>query len=57
MITILKGNIQKAADMMKKQADHHRSDKDFDIGEWVWLKLQDNRQKSIRGKHHKFEPK
>ena len=57
MITILKGNIQKAADRLKKQADQHRSDKEFNIGEWVWLKLQDYRQRSIRGKHHKFEPK
>ncbi|XP_042017275.1 uncharacterized protein LOC121765260 [Salvia splendens] len=57
MIVILKKNIEKAAARMKKQADLHRFDREFQIGDWVWLKLQDYRQKSIRGKHHKFEAK
>lgn len=57
MIAILKQNLQRAADRMKKQADKGRSDKEYDIGDWVWLKLQGYRQKSIRGQHHKFEPK
>ena len=57
MIGILKRNVQKAADRIKRQADHHRSDKEFMIGDWVWLKLRDYRQKSIKGQHHKFEPK
>ena len=41
----------------KKQADHGRKDKEYAIGDWVWLKLQAYRQKSIRGQHHKFDPK
>ena len=42
---------------MKKQADQGRHDKEYAIGDWVWLKLQDYRRKSITGQHHKFDPK
>jgi hypothetical protein len=32
---------------MKQQADKRRSDKSFDIGEWVFVKLRPHRQQSI----------
>ncbi|KAL1533393.1 hypothetical protein AAHA92_33281 [Salvia divinorum] len=57
MISLLKGNLQKAAIRLQRQADKHRVDRSYEIGDWVWLKLQAYRQKSIRGIHHKFEPK
>lgn len=40
IIEVLKFNLQRAADRMKKQADQGRRDKQYAIGDWVWLKLQ-----------------
>ena len=57
MIAVLKRNLQRAADRMKKEADKHRVDKEYEVGEWVWLRLRTYRQKSIKGSHQKFEPK
>ena len=35
---------------MKVQADQHRSDKSFAVGDWAYLKLQPYRQYSLRVK-------
>lgn len=32
------------------QADKHRSEREFTVGEWVWLKLQAYRQQSLQKK-------
>ncbi|MFX6572610.1 hypothetical protein ABTG52_06415, partial [Acinetobacter baumannii] len=45
----LKQNLHKAQQRMKHQADKHRQDKVFDIGDKVLLKLRTYRQKSLRG--------
>lgn len=42
---------------MKQQADKHRVDRSYSIGDWVFLKLQPYRQVSIKGHHHKFQAK
>ena len=57
MIHLLKQNLEKVAARMKRQADKHREDKEYSIGDWVWLKLQTYRQKSIDEKHQEFETK
>ena len=45
---LLKHNLQKAQHRMKQQADHHRSERVFEPGDWVYVKLQPYRQHSLR---------
>ncbi|GJR91412.1 retrotransposable element Tf2 [Tanacetum coccineum] len=43
---------------MKSQADKHRTDREYVVGDWVYLKLQPHKQVTIRkGKQHKLSPK
>ncbi|GKC79683.1 putative mitochondrial protein [Tanacetum coccineum] len=45
-------------DKVLKQVDKQRSERAFEVGNWVLLKLQPHRQVSIRqGKQNKFSPK
>lgn len=44
---LLKENLIIAQDRMKKFADLKRSDRQFSMGDWVYLKLQPFRQNSI----------
>lgn len=51
----LKGNLEKAQQYMKKQADKHRRDVQLQIGELVLVKLQPYRQQSVAlRKNQKF---
>ena len=43
-----KHNLQKAQNRMKQQADQHRSERVFEQGDWVYVKLQPYRQHSLR---------
>jgi hypothetical protein len=45
----LKANLIKAQERMKFYADKHRSERKFAEGDWVYLKIQPYRQKSIAG--------
>ena len=40
MLQLLKHHLQRAQSRMKSQADKHRVDRQFVIGDWVYLKLQ-----------------
>lgn len=48
MIRHSKNQLTKAQARMKRQADMHRSDRVFQVGDWVWLKLQPYRQVSMQ---------
>lgn len=43
----LKIHLLRAQDRMKQYADRKRSDRSFEIGEWVFVKLRAHRQKSV----------
>jgi Skp family chaperone for outer membrane proteins len=45
----LRRQLQKARDKMKKFADGKRSEKNFEIGDWVFLKFHQYRQVSVLG--------
>ena len=44
---IIKDNLSKAQSRIKQQADKHRSDREFSIGDMVYLKLQPYRHTSL----------
>lgn len=44
MLAVLKENLLRAQNRMKQYADKKRSDREFSIGDWVYLKLQPYRQ-------------
>ena len=40
MTQLVKQHLHRAKQRMKKQADEHRSEREFQVDEWVFLKLQ-----------------
>nr|GEX00394.1 gypsy/Ty3 element polyprotein, putative [Tanacetum cinerariifolium] len=47
-VKLLKQSLQKAQNRMKQQADKHRTDREFEVGSWVYLKFQPYKQNTLR---------
>jgi len=47
LLRILKQNLQLSQNRMKKYADLKRTDRNFEVGTWVYLRLQPYRQMSV----------
>ena len=59
VLQLLKDNLNLAQNRMKQQADQHRSERSFDVGDWVFLRLQPYKQMSFKQakKDNKLSPK
>ncbi|KAH9670344.1 hypothetical protein KPL70_016945 [Citrus sinensis] len=47
LLATVKLNLQRAQERMRTQANRHRRDKEFEVGNWVYVKLQRYRQSSL----------
>nr|GEV82424.1 retrotransposable element Tf2 [Tanacetum cinerariifolium] len=58
VIAMLHFHLNRSQNRIKSMADKHRSDRNFEVGMKVYLKLQPYRQSTVRqGTHHKFAAK
>ncbi|MCI23079.1 hypothetical protein A2U01_0044257 [Trifolium medium] len=54
----LKFNLQNVQEQMKVQADKKRKEVQFEVGDWVFLKLRPHRQQSVVQRiHQKLAPR
>ena len=47
VLQLLKDNLNLAQNRMKQQADQYRNERSFDVGDWVFLRLQPYKQMSL----------
>ena len=53
MHQVIRDNLQRAQHRMKQQADKHRLEREFEVGDWVYLKLQPYVQMSMARRTNK----
>ena len=51
LLGLLKQNFVAAQERMKVNADKHRTEREFALGDWIYLKLLPYKQKSMKQKH------
>ncbi|GJU24315.1 retrotransposable element Tf2, partial [Tanacetum coccineum] len=57
-IKVLKFHLKRSQDRIRNQANKHRTDRQLEVNDWIYLKLQPHRQVSIRqGQQHKLSSK
>lgn len=49
MLHLIRDNLTGAQLRMRSQANNHRQDRSFQVGDWVWFCLQPYRQITVRG--------
>jgi hypothetical protein len=59
VLQILKDNLTMAQNRMKQQADQNCNERSFEVGDWVFLRLQPYKQMSLKQakKDNKISPK
>lgn len=58
LLGVLKKNLVEAQTRMKNYTDKHRTEREFSVGDMVFLKLQSHRQHSVhRRSNHKLSPR
>ena len=59
VLQLLKDNLTLAYNRMKQQTDQHHNKRSFDVGDWVFLRLQPYKQMSLKQakKDNKLSPK
>jgi hypothetical protein len=58
LISLLREHLHLAQNRMKLQADKRRSERQFEVGNWVYLRLQPYCQKSLALRHNlKLSPR
>uniref|UniRef100_A0A2N9J8Y4 Reverse transcriptase n=1 Tax=Fagus sylvatica TaxID=28930 RepID=A0A2N9J8Y4_FAGSY len=56
-LALLKANLAAAQERMRLQTDKHRQEREFQVGDWVYLRLQPFKQRSMHQKMGKLAPK
>jgi hypothetical protein len=59
VLKLLKDNLVMAQNRMKQQVDQHCSEREFEVGDWVFMRLQPYKQMSLKKqkKDNKLAPK
>jgi hypothetical protein len=51
VLKLLKENLVMEQNRMKQQVDQHHSEREFEVGDWVFLRLQPYKQMSLKQKN------
>jgi hypothetical protein len=58
ILCALKNHLEQAGNQIKQQANLKRIDREFEVGDWVFIPLQPYKQNNLKNlKNHKLSPK